>query len=140
MNVRVSFVSAGPGAADLITLRGVQRLSQAEVVLFDALTDPALRAFAPQATWVDVGKRGFDHAAKQSDINALLVRLVRDRTCCQTGWPVVARNATTSPDEKGATRVSPTTAGDEARMMRAGSLMPRYDQSCSPVAASKAKS
>jgi uroporphyrin-III C-methyltransferase len=74
VSARVSFVSAGPGAADLITLRGVQRLSQAAVVLFDALTDPALRAFAPQATWVDVGKRGFDHAAKQSDINALLVQ------------------------------------------------------------------
>ncbi|MFN8850546.1 MAG: uroporphyrinogen-III C-methyltransferase [Inhella sp.] len=80
MSVRVSFVSAGPGAADLITLRGVQRLSQAAVVLFDALTDPALRAFAPQATWVDVGKRGFDHAAKQSDINALLVQYAQTAT------------------------------------------------------------
>lgn len=80
VSVRVSFVSAGPGAADLITLRGVQRLSQAEVVLFDALTDPALRAFAPQATWVDVGKRGFDHAAKQSDINALLVQHAQTAT------------------------------------------------------------
>ena len=80
VNVRVSFVSAGPGAADLITLRGVQRLSQAAVVLFDALTDPALRAFAPQATWVDVGKRGFDHAAKQSDINALLVQHAQTAT------------------------------------------------------------
>ena len=39
----VSFVSAGPGAADLITLRGLTRLKAARVVLFDALTDPALR-------------------------------------------------------------------------------------------------
>ncbi|MBB5203553.1 uroporphyrin-III C-methyltransferase [Inhella inkyongensis] len=73
MNARVCFVSAGPGSVDLITLRGVQRLAQAEVVLFDALTDPGLRAFAPQARWLDVGKRGFALAAKQAEINALLV-------------------------------------------------------------------
>jgi uroporphyrin-III C-methyltransferase len=71
--VRVVFVSAGPGAADLITLRGLQRLAEAQVVLFDALTDPALRAFAPKAHWIDVGKRGFAHAMKQNEINALLV-------------------------------------------------------------------
>ena len=40
---RVIFIGAGPGAADLITVRGAQRLSSADVVLFDALTDPALR-------------------------------------------------------------------------------------------------
>ena len=56
---RVIFIGAGPGAADLITLRGASRLAEAEVVLFDALTDPALREFAPQAKWIDVGKRGF---------------------------------------------------------------------------------
>lgn len=70
----VSFVSAGPGAADLITLRGLQRLQSAEVVLFDALTDPALRAWAPQAKWIDVGKRGFCDSTGQAHINALLVR------------------------------------------------------------------
>ncbi|MBH9578827.1 uroporphyrinogen-III C-methyltransferase [Inhella proteolytica] len=77
---RVAFVSAGPGAADLITLRGVQRLGAAEVVLFDALTDPALRAFAPNARWIDVGKRGFAHAVKQTEINALLVQHAMENT------------------------------------------------------------
>ncbi len=45
----VVFIGAGPGAADLITLRGAQRLAAAEVVLFDALTDPALenKVFSP---------------------------------------------------------------------------------------------
>ncbi len=71
---RVVFIGAGPGAADLITVRGAQRLTQAEVVLFDALTDPALQALAPQARWVDVGKRGFGHATGQGAINALLVQ------------------------------------------------------------------
>ena len=40
---RVVFIGAGPGAADLITVRGAARLSKADVVLFDALTDPALQ-------------------------------------------------------------------------------------------------
>ena len=70
----VVFVGAGPGAADLITLRGLRHLAAADVVLFDALTDPALRDFAPRARWLDVGKRGFCEATGQQAINALLVR------------------------------------------------------------------
>lgn len=70
---KVIFVSAGPGAADLITLRGARALAAAEVVLFDALADPALRELAPNARWVDVGKRGYAHAVKQPEINRLLV-------------------------------------------------------------------
>jgi uroporphyrin-III C-methyltransferase len=80
----VVFVGAGPGQADLITVRGVDRLRSADVVLFDSLADPALRALAPRARWIDVGKRGFTgvaHAASggrenagQDTINALLVK------------------------------------------------------------------
>ena len=81
---RVVFVGAGPGQADLITLRGAERLRTADVVLFDSLADPALRELAPQARWIDVGKRGFrgvphgvpgeQGSAGQATINALLVR------------------------------------------------------------------
>jgi len=82
---RVVFVGAGPGQADLITLRGAERLRAADLVLFDSLADPALRAFAPQARWIDVGKRGFrgvPHGSSepgaentgQATINALLVK------------------------------------------------------------------
>ncbi|MDE1950469.1 MAG: uroporphyrinogen-III C-methyltransferase, partial [Burkholderiales bacterium] len=74
---RVFFIGAGPGAADLITLRGANRLAEAEVVLFDALTDPALRAFAPRANWIDVGKRGFADSTGQATIDAMLVRLAQ---------------------------------------------------------------
>lgn len=70
----VVIVGAGPGAADLITLRGARLLSQAQVVLFDALTDPALRELAPKAEWLDVGKRGFRDSAGQAWINALIVK------------------------------------------------------------------
>jgi len=74
----VVFISAGPGAADLITVRGACRLAEAQVVLFDALTDPALRELAPHALWVDVGKRGFCKSTGQAAIDALLVRCARD--------------------------------------------------------------
>jgi uroporphyrin-III C-methyltransferase len=70
----VVFIGAGPGAADLITVRGAQRLARAQVVLHDALTDPALRDLAPHAQWIDVGKRGFCDSTGQARINALLVR------------------------------------------------------------------
>jgi len=70
----VVFIGAGPGAADLITVRGAQRLAAAEIVLFDALTDPALRRIAPDARWIDVGKRGFCDSTRQVAINGLLVR------------------------------------------------------------------
>ena len=83
-DVRVAFVGAGPGEADLITLRGAARLQDADVVLFDSLADPTLRQLAPNARWIDVGKRGFTgvpHAPRgaaentgQDTINALLVK------------------------------------------------------------------
>jgi uroporphyrin-III C-methyltransferase len=73
----VIFVGAGPGAADLLTLRAVQRLKTADVILYDALTDPALQAFAPQAEWIFVGKRGFCDSTSQTAINALLVKLAQ---------------------------------------------------------------
>jgi uroporphyrin-III C-methyltransferase len=85
----VVFIGAGPGSADLITVRGAKRLAQAEVVLYDALTDPALQELAPQAQWVHVGKRGctatdgaqaYDSTA-QSKINALLVQYGLKHQC-----------------------------------------------------------
>ncbi len=77
----VIFIGAGPGAADLITLRGANALKRANVVLFDALTDPALREFAPQAQWIHVGKRGFCDSVAQTKINALLVQHAQAGQC-----------------------------------------------------------
>ncbi|GAB4564286.1 MAG: uroporphyrinogen-III C-methyltransferase [Rhizobacter sp.] len=75
---KVIFIGAGPGAADLITVRGARLLALADVVLSDALTDPALQALAPNARWVDVGKRGFCDSTGQVTINALLVKYARE--------------------------------------------------------------
>jgi len=81
---KVVFIGAGPGAADLITVRGSNRLAEADVVLFDALTDPALRKLAPRARWVDVGKRGFCDSTGQATIDAMLVHFAQTH-------PVVVR-------------------------------------------------
>jgi uroporphyrin-III C-methyltransferase len=70
----VVFVGAGPGVADLITLRGAQHLAKADVVLHDALTDPALRKLAPRAHWIHVGKRGYRDSTVQVEINALMIK------------------------------------------------------------------
>jgi len=75
---KVVFIGAGPGEADLITVRGSRLLGQAQVVLFDALADPSLRDLAPHAAWIDVGKRGFSGKEGsdfngQTRINRLLV-------------------------------------------------------------------
>ena len=75
---KVVFIGAGPGEADLITVRGSRLLAKAHVVLFDALADTSLRDLAPQAEWIDVGKRGFSGKEGsdfngQTRINQLLV-------------------------------------------------------------------
>jgi len=77
MTTRVTIVGAGPGSADLITLRGARALASATVVLHDALIDPSLRELAPAAEWIDVGKRGFCDSTAQARINALLVQHAR---------------------------------------------------------------
>lgn len=71
----VSLVGAGPGSADLITLRGLQRLQTADVIFYDRLADPALLAHARKgAEAVYVGKAPGCHAVPQERINALLVQ------------------------------------------------------------------
>jgi uroporphyrin-III C-methyltransferase/precorrin-2 dehydrogenase/sirohydrochlorin ferrochelatase len=70
-------VGAGPGSPDLLTLRGRQLLSQAEVVLYDRLVAPALLDFARRdAELVSVGKRPGEPSITQAQINRLLVQLV----------------------------------------------------------------
>ena len=71
-------VGAGPGRADLITLRGRQLLSQAEVVLYDRLVGGGVLEFARRdAELVSVAKTPGKPSIKQDDINALLIRHVR---------------------------------------------------------------
>ena len=69
----VHLVGAGPGDPGLITVRGRELLERAEVVVYDALSDPRLLAHAPDAQHLYVGKRAAAHSFTQEQINALLV-------------------------------------------------------------------
>lgn len=74
----VFLVGAGPGAADLLTLRALDRLRDADVIVYDRLVSDAVLALArPEAERIFVGKARAYHCMLQADINTLLVRLAR---------------------------------------------------------------
>ena len=70
---KVYLVGAGPGAADLITVRGAKLLAQADIVFHDALVEPEMLALCPQASLVAVGKRCGKLSSAQQFINKRLV-------------------------------------------------------------------
>ena len=75
---RVLLVGAGPGAADLLTLRAARALAEADAVLFDALVDPQALALArPNCLKLQTGKRAGKASLKQATINRLMLRLAR---------------------------------------------------------------
>jgi uroporphyrin-III C-methyltransferase/precorrin-2 dehydrogenase/sirohydrochlorin ferrochelatase len=69
----VSLVGAGPGHPDYLTQKAVRRLREADLVLYDALVDPAVLALAERAEWVDVGKRAGRLQTSQAAIQQLLI-------------------------------------------------------------------
>jgi len=72
----VWLVGAGPGAADLITLRGAKLLAEADAVVYDELANrDLLFNCQPACELHSVGKRAGSHRASQGDINRLLVAL-----------------------------------------------------------------
>lgn len=71
---KITLLGAGPGDPDLLTLKGVKALQNADVVLYDALTNEALLEHAPaQAIKVYVGKRSGEHSYPQETINKLMI-------------------------------------------------------------------
>jgi uroporphyrin-III C-methyltransferase len=71
---KVTLVGAGPGDPDLLTLKGVKALAEANVVLYDALANEEIMFHAPQdAIKIFVGKRIGAHAYSQDQINQLIV-------------------------------------------------------------------
>ena len=76
---RVYLVGAGPGDPGLITVKGLQCLRDAQVVVYDRLVDRRLlKEASPVAEMVDVGKARGDHRMRQEDINLLLVDRARE--------------------------------------------------------------
>ena len=70
---KVYLVGAGPGAADLITVRGAKLLEKAEIVFHDALVEPEMLDLCPQAIKVAVGKRCGKLSSAQHFINKRLI-------------------------------------------------------------------
>ncbi|WP_448563694.1 uroporphyrinogen-III C-methyltransferase [Trichothermofontia sp.] len=81
---KVWIVGAGPGSLDYLTLQAYHCLQQAEVLIYDALSDPRLLDWVPaDCETLAVGKRGGQPSIAQEEINQLLV------TYCQRGKTVV---------------------------------------------------
>jgi len=71
---RLTVVGAGPGDLELITLKAIKALQDADVVLYDALVDTALLEYAFKAERIFVGKRKGCYAFQQDQINELIVQ------------------------------------------------------------------
>lgn len=71
---KLTVVGAGPGDVELITLKGIRALQNADVVLYDALATAELLEYAPQAEQVFVGKRKGCYSYQQEQINELIVQ------------------------------------------------------------------
>lgn len=74
---KVYLIGAGPGAIDLITVRGARILAQAECVLHDALVSDEMLSLCPQAERISVGKRSGRRSTAQFEINQLLIDCAR---------------------------------------------------------------
>lgn len=74
---KVWLIGAGPGAADLITVRGMRILQQAQIVLYDALVTPDMLQWCAQAELIPVGKRSGQRSTAQIEINQKLVDAAR---------------------------------------------------------------
>ena len=71
---KVYLVGAGPGDPGLITIKGIERLKKADVIVYDHLLDTALLEVAPpDAEKIYAGKVAGKHAKSQSEINRILV-------------------------------------------------------------------
>src|ERR1700720_3958864 len=77
---KVYLVGAGPGAIDLITIRGAEILARAQVVIYDSLVNPGLLRLAPaSANLIHAGKRGgAQKDLAQAEINTMLIEHARN--------------------------------------------------------------
>ena len=76
---RVTFVGAGPGDPELLTLKARRALDEADVVIHDRLvTSEILELARREATIIDAGKEGFGPSTPQADIDAMIVAHARD--------------------------------------------------------------
>ncbi|MDH4559837.1 uroporphyrinogen-III C-methyltransferase [Pseudomonas sp. BN411] len=81
MNGKVWLVGAGPGDPELLTLKAVKALNQADVVMIDDLVNPSVLEHSPTARVVRVGKRGGCRSTPQEFIHRLMLRYARQGKC-----------------------------------------------------------
>ncbi|MNF36555.1 Uroporphyrinogen-III C-methyltransferase [compost metagenome] len=81
MNGKVWLVGAGPGDPELLTLKAVRALNQAEIVMIDDLANPAVLEHCPDARVIRVGKRGGCRSTPQEFIQRLMLRYARQGKC-----------------------------------------------------------
>ena len=75
----VYLIGAGPGDADLITLKAVKALNKADVVLYDYLANEEILEHAPKsAKRIYVGKKAGEHYKTQDEINELIIAQARE--------------------------------------------------------------
>ena len=74
---KLTIVGAGPGDVDLITIKAVKALQDADVILYDALVNEELLTHATHAEVIFVGKRLGCHAYSQDQINELIVVMAK---------------------------------------------------------------
>jgi uroporphyrin-III C-methyltransferase len=71
---KLTLVGAGPGDAELITLKGIRALTEADIILYDALVNTDLLKYAREGVKkVFVGKKAGNHAYPQEEINKMIV-------------------------------------------------------------------
>lgn len=81
MSAKVWLVGAGPGDPELLTLKAVKALRQAEIVLIDDLVNPAVLEHSHAARIIPVGKRGGCRSTPQAFIHRLMLRYARQGKC-----------------------------------------------------------
>lgn len=71
---KVYLIGAGPGDTGLITMKGIEALKEADVIVYDHLASPSLlNTTKDEAEWIDAGKFAGHHRMKQSEIEQLLI-------------------------------------------------------------------
>lgn len=75
---RITLIGAGPGDPDLLTIKGLKKLAEADVVLYDALVNTELLKMAPaKSIKILVGKRAGFKKFSQEEINIMMISLAR---------------------------------------------------------------
>lgn len=71
---KVYLIGAGPGDTGLITMKGIEALKEADVIVYDHLASPSLlNTTKDEAEWIDAGKFAGHHRMKQAEIEELLI-------------------------------------------------------------------